>query len=132
MALNQIIKNFCTELTEENIELIVNKISSLNEDLLYEIVGEIYLLKDSKKILTFVNKIDENISYDSLPTYKKNFEEKEMYVKNYLKPPKVEKGIFNCKCGSTETISTQVQTRRGDEPMTNFISCVKCGNKWRE
>jgi hypothetical protein len=25
----------------------------------------------------------------------------------------------------------QMQTRSADEPMTTFVSCVACGNKWK-
>lgn len=43
------------------------------------------------------------------------------------------KGLFICKrCHSDETISTEMQTRSADEPMTIFIQCVKCKNRWRK
>lgn len=49
------------------------------------------------------------------------------------KPVEAVKGLFKCtKCGSEETISSQKQTRSADEPMTIFITCLKCGKKWRE
>lgn len=39
-------------------------------------------------------------------------------------------GSITCnRCGSTETISYQKQTRSSDEPMTTFWSCVKCPGK---
>eukprot|EP00741_Cyanophora_paradoxa_P002271 tig00000571_g2203.t1 len=39
---------------------------------------------------------------------------------------------FKCgKCGKRETTYYQMQTRSADEPMTTFISCVNCGNKWK-
>ena len=42
-------------------------------------------------------------------------------------------GQFTCrKCGGSKTSSYQMQTRSADEPMTVFICCLKCGNKWRE
>jgi transcription elongation factor S-II len=42
-------------------------------------------------------------------------------------------GEFTCrKCKSTKTTHYQMQTRSADEPMTVFISCLKCGNRWRE
>ena len=41
---------------------------------------------------------------------------------------KVASRIFRCpKCGSMETFFSQLQTRGGDEPMTNFCECLKCG-----
>uniref|UniRef100_A0A6C0F660 TFIIS-type domain-containing protein n=1 Tax=viral metagenome TaxID=1070528 RepID=A0A6C0F660_9ZZZZ len=41
-------------------------------------------------------------------------------------------GIFQCrKCGSKKTTYYSLQTRSADEPMTNFITCVDCGNRWK-
>jgi len=41
-------------------------------------------------------------------------------------------GIFTCeKCKSNETTYYEMQTRSADEPMTAFISCVKCENRWK-
>lgn len=40
---------------------------------------------------------------------------------------------YRCgKCGSRETTYYQQQTRGADEPMTVFIKCMKCGNRWRD
>jgi DNA-directed RNA polymerase subunit M len=36
------------------------------------------------------------------------------------------------KCGNKEAYYWQVQTRSGDEAMTTFYRCVKCGQTWRE
>ncbi len=35
-------------------------------------------------------------------------------------------------CGNKEAYYWQVQTRAGDEGMTTFYRCVKCGQTWRE
>jgi transcription elongation factor S-II len=40
-------------------------------------------------------------------------------------------GIGTCKCGSSKVSYMQKQTRSADEPMTVFIQCQKCGNRWR-
>ena len=41
-------------------------------------------------------------------------------------------GIFQCrKCGSKKTTYYSLQTRSADEPMTNFITCVTCKNRWK-
>lgn len=41
-------------------------------------------------------------------------------------------GIFQCKkCGSKKTTYYSLQTRSADEPMTNFITCVECKNRWK-
>ena len=39
---------------------------------------------------------------------------------------------FECKrCKSRETAYYEVQTRSADEPMTIFITCLNCGNRWK-
>jgi transcription elongation factor S-II len=39
---------------------------------------------------------------------------------------------FTCrKCKSKECNYYQMQTRSADEPMTTFISCINCGNRWK-
>lgn len=41
-------------------------------------------------------------------------------------------GLFKCgKCKSTKTTYYQMQTRSADEPMTTFVTCMECSNKWK-
>jgi transcription elongation factor S-II len=41
--------------------------------------------------------------------------------------------MFKCgRCHKRETTFYELQTRSADEPMTKFISCVNCGNRWRQ
>lgn len=50
-----------------------------------------------------------------------NAEDKEDYV-----------GMFKCgKCRSMKTTYYQMQTRSADEPMTCFVTCMNCNNRWR-
>ncbi|KAK1442931.1 transcription factor S-II zinc finger domain-containing protein [Babesia gibsoni] len=42
------------------------------------------------------------------------------------------KGQFKCfKCGSSDTVYYQMQTRSSDEPMTTFVTCLQCNNRWK-
>lgn len=39
---------------------------------------------------------------------------------------------FTCrKCKSKECSYYQLQTRSADEPMTTFVTCLTCGNRWK-
>lgn len=39
---------------------------------------------------------------------------------------------FTCrKCKSKECSYYQLQTRSADEPMTTFVTCIPCGNRWK-
>lgn len=43
-----------------------------------------------------------------------------------------ETDMFKCgKCGKRKCKYFQMQTRSADEPMTTFVTCVHCGNKWK-
>lgn len=40
--------------------------------------------------------------------------------------------MFKCsKCRQRKCTYFQMQTRSADEPLTTFVSCVHCGNRWR-
>jgi transcription elongation factor S-II len=39
---------------------------------------------------------------------------------------------FKCrKCKSTKCTYYQMQTRSADEPMTTFVTCLDCGQRWK-
>eukprot|EP00347_Sterkiella_histriomuscorum_P017286 403349966 len=40
-------------------------------------------------------------------------------------------GMFQCECGSQKTGYIQLQIERADEPMTNFVYCYDCENRWK-
>ena len=43
-----------------------------------------------------------------------------------------ETDMFRCgKCGLRRTTYYQLQTRSADEPMTTFVTCVACNNRWK-
>tara|TARA_Y100000741_G_scaffold365120_1_gene359285 strand:+ start:219 stop:722 length:504 start_codon:yes stop_codon:yes gene_type:complete len=49
--------------------------------------------------------------------------------------PKLEASTddFTCsKCKSKKCTHYQLQTRSADEPMTTFVTCINCGNRWRQ
>jgi len=72
------------------------------------------------------------LGWDS-PLFKAQQDEIELKIMEQISPPNVEEGAYTCqKCGSKKTVSVAKQLRSLDEPMTNFICCVICGNRWKE
>jgi len=73
--------------------------------------------------------------YDIFPdNWKKllNIKSKRDKIKYELKPEAMT-NLFKCrKCGFRETSYFEVQTRSADEPMTQFITCLKCDNRWKQ
>lgn len=65
--------------------------------------------------------------------WKKLIEKKKIRDENkYL--PKLEASTddFTCwKCKSKKCTYYQLQTRSADEPMTTFVTCLDCGNRWK-
>ena len=52
--------------------------------------------------------------------------------KEEVKSEEIHDGIFQCrKCKSLKTSYYELQTRSSDEPMTCFITCHNCNNKWK-
>lgn len=42
-------------------------------------------------------------------------------------------GLYTCnKCKSGHTVFNAVQIRAADEPMTIFVTCLACNNRWKE
>lgn len=40
--------------------------------------------------------------------------------------------LLKCsKCGKRNCTYNQMQTRSADEPMTTFVYCIECGNRWK-
>jgi transcription elongation factor S-II len=47
-------------------------------------------------------------------------------------PEQIADGTFKCgRCKSMKTTYYQLQTRSADEPMTTYVTCLKCNNRWK-
>ncbi len=61
----------------------------------------------------------------------------ELYIKDMKKESAKQdlenlQGMFRCgKCKTYKTTFYQMQTRSADEPMTTFVTCLNCDNKWK-
>lgn len=53
-------------------------------------------------------------------------------VRRMMSSGEAAQGQFPCfKCRTNKTVYFQMQTRSSDEPMTTFVTCLECGNRWK-
>ena len=74
-------------------------------------------------------------AYDIYPeTWKELFDKRAKQDKlKYELKPEAMTDVFKChRCGSRSCSYYEVQTRSADEPMTQFINCLECGNRWKQ
>lgn len=71
---------------------------------------------------------------DLLPEkWNEKLEEKKLRLQNKFFP-KIEASTDNFTCGKCKSKACtyyQLQTRSADEPMTTFVTCTNCGNRWK-
>jgi len=111
---------------------VISIYTNLKSDSYIQNTTFLQMLKD-KKIKA--NEIGTLSVYDIFPDNWKdllNAKSKRDKIKYELKPEAMT-NLFKCrKCGSRETSYYEVQTRSADEPMTQFITCLKCDNRWKQ
>ncbi|PON48601.1 Transcription elongation factor [Trema orientale] len=62
----------------------------------------------------------------------KKFEEKALFECQRGGPKEATTDQFKCgRCGKRKTTYYQMQTRSADEPMTTYVTCVNCNNRWK-
>ncbi len=50
----------------------------------------------------------------------------------YERRTEIATDIYKCgKCHQRKCTYYQLQTRSADEPMTTFVTCINCGNRWK-
>ncbi|KAI9242300.1 MAG: transcription factor S-II, central domain-containing protein [Podila humilis] len=58
--------------------------------------------------------------------------EENMFAAKGAEEQQAETDMFKCgKCKGRKTRYYQMQTRSADEPMTTFVTCINCGNRWK-
>jgi DNA-directed RNA polymerase subunit M/transcription elongation factor TFIIS len=92
------------------------------------------ILNSLKEDPDFCKNISFKSEQDLYPEYWKEMtEDKKTRVDNkYFPKIKASTDKFKCgKCKSKECTYYQLQTRSADEPMTTFVTCISCGNRWK-
>ena len=82
-----------------------------------------------------IDKISELSVYDICPENWAELLDKKIKRDKlkYEMKPKAMTDQFKCrKCSSRSCSYYEVQTRSADEPMTQFITCLDCGNRWKQ
>lgn len=80
-----------------------------------------------------VKKLPYMTSYEIFPEMYEPIFEKVARRKMPKEPDRSVDGLFKCgKCKTMKTTFYCLQTRSADEPMTAYINCLNCGNRWKE
>ncbi|TQD98616.1 hypothetical protein C1H46_015864 [Malus baccata] len=79
-----------------------------------------------------VNLSTAEMASDQRQEETKKLEEKALFECERGGPPKATTDQFKCgRCGQRKTTYYQMQTRSADEPMTTYVTCVNCNNRWK-
>lgn len=125
---------------EKQVETIIYE-NSKNKDeyfrmlkyLLGAIVSSDMSINKNIKLNNIINDIvSKKIDFDKDNIFKNNDQEFRLEINKLLTPINVVEGIQCKRCKSKNTISTERQTRRADEPPTLFVKCLNCGYEWRD
>ncbi len=94
-----------------------------------------YLLKNILEKKIDPNDIAKLSVYDIFPDNWKELMDRKskMDELKYTLKPEAMTDQFKCrKCFSRSCSYYEVQTRSADEPMTQFITCLNCKNRWKQ
>jgi transcription elongation factor S-II len=101
----------------------------------------IYLNINSKYLIDLINSNQKKIHEIAFMTHQEMFperwrlliDEKKIRDENkYTIKIEASTDNFTCwKCKSKKCTYYQLQTRSADEPMTTFVTCLSCGQRWR-
>lgn len=84
------------------------------------------------KASELVKMTPSDMASDELKNKIKEFEKENLRECQEAVNQGTETDMFTCgKCKKKRCTYTQLQTRSSDEPMTTFVFCMNCGNRWK-
>jgi len=98
---------------------------NLKNDIIVEKLKQNVIKPHEVSFLTHVELLPEK--------WKQEIQDKKLRLENKFFP-KIEASTDNFTCGKCKSKACtyyQLQTRSGDEPMTTFVTCTQCGNRWK-
>ncbi|XP_022890223.1 transcription elongation factor TFIIS-like [Olea europaea var. sylvestris] len=74
----------------------------------------------------------EEMASDARQIQNEKIKQKALFECERGAAPQASTDQFTCgRCKKKETTYYQMQTRSADEPMTTFVTCVNCNNRWK-
>lgn len=114
-------------------EIYINRVRSVLQNLERDSINGSYLLNliNEKKIKP--HEIAFMTHFEMAPEqWEKIIQEKQARDKSKYDVSVKINSEFKCRrCKSNNCDYYQLQTRSADEPMTTFVSCLDCGNRWK-
>lgn len=79
-----------------------------------------------------INLSTTEMASDQRKQENEKLEQKALFECERGQQPKATTDQFKCgRCGQRKTTYYQMQTRSADEPMTTYVTCVNCNNRWK-
>jgi len=134
-------EELATALEEE----IFNNMRSTNPKYKNQIRSRVFNLKDKKNLLLRENLLlgiitpaklavmtSEQMASDEITKLREKFTKESINDAQLATVQGTKTDLLKCgKCGKRNCTYNQIQTRSADEPMTTFVLCNECGNRWK-
>jgi len=135
------VETLATEIEQSIFELV----SSTNEKYRSSIRSRVFNLRDKKnpelrenvllgaiKPERLASMTPEEMASQEMKDIRKNMTKQAINDHQVAHETGTPTDMFKCgKCGKKNCAYNQVQTRSADEPMTTFVYCRECGNRWK-
>jgi len=126
-------------------ETIFNQNKSTNSKYKNQVRSRVFNLKDKKNPMLRENLLlgiiapsklavmtSEEMASDEVKNLRDKFTKEAINDAQLAQVQGTKTDLLKCgKCGKRNCTYNQIQTRSADEPMTTFVLCNECGNRWK-